>query len=579
MISTLYLHSRSDAKPLRIGVMIDDFVLAKFCRQILTDILASDFAGLDLVILNRQPEAPSPAPAPGKFSRYARLLKDPGRRRLILYHAFRKFDERLHRDRNPLEPVDCRDLLENRPRLEVVPIAKRFVHRFPPEALAVLRSYDLDVILRFGFNILRGEVLSSARHGIWSFHHGDNEYYRGGPALFWEVVEDNPRSGVILQVLTEKLDDGVVLSKSLFATARGLSPVSNLIFPYWGSTHFVIRKLHELHELGWDSVKRLALPPAPYRGKTEIYRAPTNAQMLRWLAPRIPAKAVRRLNPLRAQRIYHWRICMRNAACPTLLTDCTHDKSGFAWIQCPSGHFYADPFLIRHNGQLWLFFEDFLYGEQRGRICCAPVARDLFIGAPAVCLDAGYHLSYPAVFYHDGEVFMIPESAENQSVELWRATNFPFSWTLEKTLFRGSLVDTTPLLHQGRWYFFTTLCEPCGNAAFGALFSSSSLTGEWTRHPKAPISTDVRNARCAGAIVPIHDRLLRPVQDCCENYGRRIHVEEILELTPDSYESRHIHSIEPDWEEDLAGVHTYAWLDGVEVLDAVSARKLHEVAP
>ena len=68
-------------------------------------------------------------------------------------------------------------------------------HRFPPGAIAALLSHDLDVILRFGFNILRGEVLTSARYGIWSFHHGDNEFYRGGPPLFWEVVEDNPCSG------------------------------------------------------------------------------------------------------------------------------------------------------------------------------------------------------------------------------------------------------------------------------------------------------------------------------------------------------------------------------------------------
>ncbi|MBV9199622.1 MAG: hypothetical protein JOY83_07790 [Alphaproteobacteria bacterium] len=397
--------------------------------------------------------------------------------------------------------------------------------------------------------------------------------------MFWEVVESNPLSGVILQVLTEKLDDGLVLCKSLFATERGLSPVSNLVFPYWGSTHFVIRKLHGLHECGWNFLKKQALAPAPYRGKVEIYRTPSNAQMLKWLAPRVPAKAIRRLNPLRAQKIYHWRLCLRNAGSPKLITSPAGDKSGFEWIQSPPGHFYADPFLIARDGQLWLFFEDFLYSEQRGRICCAPVASDLSVGAPAVCLELPYHVSYPAVFHHDGEVFMIPESAQNGCVELWRATEFPFSWTLEKTLFTGSLVDTTPLRRQDGWYFFTTLCEPGGNAAFGALFFSDSLTGEWSRHPQTPISTDVRNARSGGEIVRVDGRLLRPVQDCSENYGRRIHIEEILDLTPETYRSRRLHSIEPDWEKGLAGVHTYAYAQGIEVLDAVSARKLSEVAP
>jgi hypothetical protein len=576
MISSLYLHSKSQAKKLRIGVLVDGFELSRAFHRVLMDIKASDFAQLELVIVNRQPQLP-PKPARGRLSRYLSLLRDGDRRRLILYALFQKYDQRQQEEPNPREAVDCSDILGSCPRLEVIPVKKRFVHRFPPDAIAALRSHDLDVVLRFGFNILRGEVLTSARYGVWSFHHGDNDFYRGGPALFWEVVENNPCSGVILQVLTEKLDDGYVLCKSLFATVRGLRPSLNSFNPYWGSTHFVIRKLHQLHESGWESVRQHAVPPAPYQGKHEIYRAPTNAQMLGWLVPKLGRKLIQRLNPLRREKVDHWRICLRRADVPQLAAGPPPNPAGFRWMQCPPGHFYADPFLLQVQGQVWLFFEDYLYGEKRGRISCAPVQPDLSIGASTVCLDLPYHLSYPLVFHHDGEVFMIPESAKNKSVELWRATAFPFSWKLEKTLFRGSLVDTTATCHGGRWYFFTTLSEPPGNAAFGALFSSETLTGEWVHHPSSPISTDVRNARSGGAIQKVENRLLRPVQDCSENYGRRIHVEQILELTADAYKVRRLHSIEPDWERGLKGVHTYGLCAGVEVLDAVSSQDRREI--
>jgi hypothetical protein len=579
MIAALYLHSRSDAKPLRIGVMIDSFLLGRVFRQVIQDIQASDFAKVELVIKNAESQ-PATLSAGNRLSRYIRLLRDRDRRRILLYARFQKFDRgRLLDSNNPLEDVDCSDILGNRRLLEVTPITKRFVHRFPPDAIEAVRSYELDVILRFGFNILKGDVLTSARYGVWSFHHGDNEFYRGGPALFWEVVEDNPCSGVILQVLNEKLDDGLVLCKSVFATARGLSPSRNLSAPYWGSEHFVIRKLNELHEYGWDTVKRRIVPPAPYRGKVPIYRTPSNLQMVKWLAPKLGKKLIGRLNPARAETVYHWRICLRRADRPKLLTGEAMDKSDFQWLSCPKGHFYADPFLFEHDGQLWLLFEDYLYGERRGRISCVSVSKDLVIGDSHVCLETPYHLSYPFVFRHEGEMFMIPESGSNASVELWRATNFPTAWKLEKKLFSGSLVDTTPLLHEGRWYFFTTLSEPRGNAAFAALFSSDSLTGEWVRHPSTPISTDVRDARSAGAIVRIDGRLLRPVQDCSSNYGRRIYVDEILELTPDTYQARRLHSIEPDWEQGLQGVHTYAFSSGIEALDAASSRKRRSVAP
>ncbi len=577
MISSLYLHSRSRTKPLRIGILADGFEFPRAFRRVLTDIAASDFAQLELVVINQQAQLP-PEPTPGRFSRYLRLLRESKRRRHLLYALFEKLDQRGLETPDPLESVDCTDILGNCARLDVTPVTKGFVHRFPTDAITAIRSYDLDVLLRFGFNILRGEVLRSARYGIWSFHHGDNDFYRGGPALFWEVVEDSPCSGVILQVLTEKLDDGHVLCKSLFATTRGLRPGRNSFLPYWGSTHLVIRKLNELHERGWDEVSRNSVPPAPYRGKREIYRSPTNTQMLRWLAPKLATKLVQRINPLLRQQSYHWRICFRRADSPRLLAGPSQDRSGFQWMPCPPGHFYADPFLLEHEGQVWLFFEDYLYEKDRARISCARVQPDLSLSDVTVCLDLPYHLSYPFVFQEGNEVFMIPESAQNDSVELWRATDFPFSWKLEKTLFRGSFADTTPIRHGDHWYFFTTMSDPPDNFTFGALFVSDRLTGNWTHHPSSPISTDVRDARSAGRILNFHNRLLRPVQDCSENYGRRIHVEEILELTPDSCVRQRLHSIEPDWEKGLKGVHTYGFCAGIEVLDAVSFRNRSAVA-
>ena len=315
---------------------------------------------------------------------------------------------------------------------------------------------------------------------------------------------------------------------AIFATSRGLSRNSNVFYPYWGSAHFVIRKLHQLHESGWEAVKEQVIPTAPYRGKTEIYRTPSNSQMTKWLLPKLGKKLAR--NPLHRDKVRHRRIGLLRADAPKPTTAPSADRSGFQWIKDSPGRFFADPFLLAHNGQTWLFFEQFRTAKKRGRISCGPVGQDLSIGEPRLCLDLPYHLSYPVVFRHNGETFMIPESVANKSVELWRAVDFPFSWKLEKTLFQGSLVDTTPIFHGGRWYFFTAISEPKGNAAFGALFSSDDLTGDWVRHPVSPISTDVRYARSAGAILNVDGRLLRPVQDCSWGYGHCIHVEEILEL-------------------------------------------------
>jgi hypothetical protein len=557
-------------------VLVDSFNIQNSFRRVLSDIQLSDFAHVELVVMNRDPNAVPPLPPPGLgLVRGFGALLDSSRRSQFLFKLYQKLDRRHIQQPNPLAQVDCADILDGCPRLDVFPITNKFVQQFSAEDVAALRSYDLDVILRFGFKILRGGVLKSARYGIWSFHHGDNSEYRGGPALFWEVVQNNPCSGVILQVLNEKLDDGMVLCKSLFSTARGIWWSQNIFNPYWGSTHFVLRKLHELHERGWDVVGRNIVSPEPGdhpRGK--LYRAPTNVQMVKWLSPKVGKKLM--TAPFKSPGLPTWQICIRRTSTPNLLTHHPANWADYRWIPNERGHYYADPFLIRHAGETWLFFEDYVYASRKGHISCAQIQPDLSIGRVIPCLDLSYHLSFPHVFHHDGEVFMIPESGSNNSIELYRATNFPFSWKLEKTMFHGPAVDTTTLQHDGQWYFFTGLCEPQGNCAYGGLFMAPDLVSDWTLHPSSPISSDVRFARSAGAVKSINGHLYRPVQDCSEYYGRRIHVRQIQQLTPDAYREKLAHSIEPDWEHSRKGVHTYDYSNGFEVFDSLLLREAHQ---
>ena len=69
-----------------------------------------------------------------------------------------------------------------------------------------------------GGGILKGDILNVAKNGIISFHHGDNDYNRGGPPGFWEVYYKIPKTGFIIQRLNENLDAGNVLFKGYFET-------------------------------------------------------------------------------------------------------------------------------------------------------------------------------------------------------------------------------------------------------------------------------------------------------------------------------------------------------------------------
>lgn len=559
------------------GLLLDSPILPRFAAEITDQIRASSFASLSLVVLNRETtdELGRHSPPFEPPVSLLGLLRDRDRRRKLLFGLYQRWDRKNVVDDDPLTPVDCSTLLGDAPTIIVLPESRRFVHRFPADTIARIREFDLDVLIRFGFNIIRGEILQAARFGVWSYHHGDNDHYRGGPACFWEVRENSPLSGVVLQVLTEVLDAGTVLCKCVVATEPGFSMARNRPRPYWAASTFMIRKLRELHAYGWDYVQARVIPPHPYQGRKKIYRIPTNWEMVRWLAPAVTRKALRRL--ARPSRTPHWRLAIRRSQVALVDQGPSPDLRGFRTIESPAGRFYADPFLIQHAGKTWLFFEDFDYATRRGRISAAELGADGQLGDPIRVLERPYHLSYPCVFRDGDELFMIPETGSNNTIELYRCREFPERWTLEKPLFHGRSVDTTVWIEDGKYWFFVTLVEPRARATELWLFSASSLTGAWTPHPANPISSDVRNSRGAGALFRHDGRIVRPSQDCSGRYGRSFTFNEITALTPDRYDERPLVIVGAM--KGCAGTHTYTRAGHFEVIDSSAMVRPATVAP
>jgi hypothetical protein len=162
---------------------------------------------------------------------------------------------------------------------------------------------------------------------------------------------------------------------------------------------------------------------------------------------------------------------------------------------------------------------------------------------------------------------MIPGSAESSTVDLYRARSFPYEWTLEKSLHRIRAVNTTVCRAAGRWWFFAAVAEPPGHCATLLLFHAESLTGPWVYHPANPISSDVRNARGAGAIFRARGRRIRPSHALGPRGEHRFSLNEILELTPEAYRERPMLTVEPSWATAVMGTATYAQWAGIEVVD------------
>lgn len=543
--------------------MLDDVQLTSTEASIIRDIQSSDFARIVLLVLNDASVTGSKTSSSrtlGVLLRHALSRRDLA---LSVYCALDK--RRVHLKYDPFATEDCAALLDGIERLTTTLRDEDSAERFPKEITERIREAKLDVVVKFGFVGLRGAVPDIARHGTWAFRYGDHD--GGGPACFQEMVEGEPVTTVAFLRLPTGLDPGLALAKAVFATDPG-SLAKNRAQAYFGSTHLVVQKLRELHSWGWKRVEQRSQPDSPVLEPSLLKRYPANVEVIRWVAPLLARKAlgrVRRLVGL-SDRIDHWRIATRRDRERSVVT-APEDMSGFRWIESPKGHFYADPFVLERDGRSWMFFEDLTYSVNRGVIACTQLSDDGRMADPRVVLASDGHLSYPCVFVDGATVYMIPEAYSERVVRLYRATSFPDVWEQCADLYEGASLDTTVWRQDGLWWFFTTLREPRGGAMMLMLLYADSLTGTWMSHPMNPISIDVHNVRGAGAIFRENGRLMRPSQDCSGAYGYSFTFNEIVTLSTTDYAERARRTVEPDWDRELVGTHTYGRVGSVEVID------------
>ncbi|HEX7331573.1 MAG TPA: hypothetical protein VF290_08730 [Pyrinomonadaceae bacterium] len=548
--------SSTNRLPLRVGLLIDSFVQRKWIHKVITDIQSSGIAEIAVVIKN---DAAS-KPQPGRLKSYWQ------NRNYLLYALYEKIDDRRVKVKpNAFEPVDIEPLVSDCPVITVMPIMKAYSDWFPEETLEQIRQCDLDLALCFGFRILKGEALRIARHGVWSFHHGDNLVNRGGPAGFWEVMDGVPVTGSILQVLTEDLDNGRVIYRSLSPTSDRFSVKANRNNLYWKSSSFVMRKLRDLAE-GLPLCTPENQFYRPYSNR--LFRMPTNREMVPRLS-RLAAKLVtgKFAHLLNSEQ---WALAYRFRSGPC---DANNTLYRFRNLLPPKESFWADPCVIRVEERYYVFIEEYLYATGKGHISVIELDRKGVVNGPIKVLERDYHLSYPFVFEWNNSYYMVPETAANKTIELYRSTSFPFEWQLEKVLMTDiRAADATLAEVDGTWWMFVSIAEHSIPDELFLFFAGSPL-GPWTAHPRNPVKSDVRGSRPAGKLFEWNGSVYRPAQDSSGRYGYAMSINRITKLDREDYREEQVSSILPNWNNKLLGTHTLSICGDLTVIDCLVKRR------
>jgi hypothetical protein len=436
----------------------------------------------------------------------------------------------------------------------------------PPQSLASWRNAMAGRALDVAFVLdhVDDTLLEGlARYGVWRFGFGAS-LADGAPLAGLREVADGLETAVS-GLVVRLPDGGRRLAYRSWARTFAFSVARHRDALLRKTGRFAVRAFAELARSGpqWlSSVDRL---PALERTEVPGPRADTRDwRAISRICGRMACRALQK-------SIYfdHWFLAIAFGDIRA-----AGDLRGFKQLVPPQGREWADPFPVIRGGRCFIFFEDLECASGKACISVMELDRDGRASRPRTVLERDYHLSYPFLIENEGVLYMVPETAQNDTVEIYRCVEFPGVWQLEKTLLHGvRAADATFHLEDGRWWMFANLA-PSGASLDDELhlFFADRLLGDWEPHRRNPVKSDVRSARPAGNLYRRDGALYRPAQICAPRYGAGLAIHRVSRLTPWDYEEHIVERILPDQRAGILGLHTINRAGNLCVMDGFTRR-------
>ena len=503
--------------------------------------------------------------AASDFAEVVAVVEDSATPRALpwLLRAYGRVDSRLFGSQP--DPSERIDLKSGVPHIRSLTLPDRDARQAVIAASrAEFTRLRLDVA--FALGDVDDRVLEGvAKYGVWRYCFGEGRGSLETVAGFREVIAGAPVTASGLKVRRGAAEERLVYqswSRTFpFSVARNRA---NLLRK---TAEFAARALRELHRSGEAWLEQCApvvcVPPGPGGG------TPGTAEIIRGLSRLGGRIAHRGLQKLLC--VDQWFLAYRFRR-----TDerGRNDVRRFTRLMPPKDRLWADPFPIERDGRHFVFFEELVFATGKAHIAMVELGRNGACSNPIQVLERDYHLSYPFLIDFDRQLWMIPETGENRTVELYRCIDFPNRWRLEKVLLRDAwFVDATIHRTDDRWWMFVNVGVEGGEAHDELhLYYADHLLGEWKPHHCNPVKSDVRCARPAGQLYRRDGILYRPAQICAPLYGSGILINRVLQLSPQAYLEQEVERILPLQPEGLLGIHTLNRAGELTVVDGFMRR-------
>jgi len=430
-----------------------------------------------------------------------------------------------------------------------------------------IKNYNLDIILNFGLAPINGDLLKVCKLGALTYSISNHTNRSTSPSCYWEVVKKMPEIEAVIKLVNDDPTKETVIYRT------GISPYPNSINVnrnniYGFASLLIPRIINGISKNGYSFLEELmknndnVIESSNY---SDLHY-PSSYQAFSNLILLFTNYIIKKFWHKKTER---WFLIINN-----------NDKNeiplanfgSFKEIKAPKDKFWADPFVISKDKHHYLFIEEYLIKAGKAHISVLKLDNKFNLLSCEKILEKSYHISYPHIIKHDGSYYMIPESGSNNTIGIYKCTDFPYRWDFVMNLMENIPArDSTLFFYNSKWWLFSSvIVMNCPTMSFSELFlyySDDLLSSNWQSHPKNPIVSDHKISRPAGNLFLNNDKIYRPSQDCSGHYGKALNISCITKLSEAEYEEVLVKKIEPTWNKKLKGTHTYNFDDKVIVMD------------
>jgi len=198
------------------------------------------------------------------------------------------------------------------------------------------------------------------------------------------------------------------------------------------------------------------------------------------------------------------------------------DWTGLKYIRNPyKKKWFADPFILDVNDEnIQLLVEEFDSDVNKGRIARITISKANFtIVECKIILELNTHLSFPAIYRIDDDVYVHPENSASGKSTIYRYDRQKDKLVEPVVLVDKPLVDAVIVRKDESYMMYSTLLSHNSGPELH-VFKSTSITQPFEETDL--LDFGIKTARMAGAMLETSQGMIRPAQDCTHDYGEAV---------------------------------------------------------